>query len=623
MTVNAQNYSVNSFTTEHGLPHNNIRSLAYDSSGFLWIGTWDGLSRYDGYEFKNYYHIPGDSTSLPYFSILNLLTDGANDLWLFTDAAQVVKFHRNSENFELIQKINGKVLNNVRSISCDEEGNLWIISEKSLLKLSHISGKAEEYIIAGAEGNDRLDPAAYKIYLSSDDKIWLAGSTTYKLSLDRKNMNVTILNKYSVRSGSPHLKNFSFDHVLWYTLHVTENLNIYLLSNTGFFRLDEKSGNVTEIRSDYPTADLSTVEPSVWGNPEEELFIYRPFSNTLYNIPEANAQLAKAIIEQGEELLWFSNATFEGNAMGLTRVTFSPKYFKNHDLGSGFDQFTAVYAITKDRDDNIWLGIRGEKDIVRLSPQGKIDRLTIPRNEFTDISGPIRSLLPAENGIWIGFFLHNLYFYDYESGSFTRFDPEEQSYRALAADKEGNLYTGAGKVALFNPLTKKKEIILDTIDYGNFFRFVTDSNGVLWGGMSNCILMGYNPATRTATIQKVIDARYNMEDILPDVNGELWLASLGGGVFRYNPANGNSVIYTSANGLSNNTAYSLLKDKQGFIWVSTNNGISRINGKTGIIRTFNQNDGLTISEFNSGASYISRDGEFFFRRHGRNYQFFP
>ena len=55
-----ENYYIKTFTTENGLSYNAIRSITQDKTGFLWIATWDGLSRYDGYEFKNYYHRPND-----------------------------------------------------------------------------------------------------------------------------------------------------------------------------------------------------------------------------------------------------------------------------------------------------------------------------------------------------------------------------------------------------------------------------------------------------------------------------------------------------------------------------------------------------------------------------------
>jgi ligand-binding sensor domain-containing protein len=96
----SQNYTVKTFTTEDGLPNNNIRAIAEDSTGFLWFGTWDGLSRYDGYEFKNYFHVPGDTNSIPYFSIQMLLVDGANNLWVLTDVKQVVRYNQKTDNYK-------------------------------------------------------------------------------------------------------------------------------------------------------------------------------------------------------------------------------------------------------------------------------------------------------------------------------------------------------------------------------------------------------------------------------------------------------------------------------------------------------------------------------------------
>src|SRR4030066_1765426 len=79
--ISAQQFNIQTFTTRDGLSHNDVRAAAVDSSGFMWIATWDGLSRYDGYSFKNYFHKTNDSLSLPSFSVLNLQVDGADNLW--------------------------------------------------------------------------------------------------------------------------------------------------------------------------------------------------------------------------------------------------------------------------------------------------------------------------------------------------------------------------------------------------------------------------------------------------------------------------------------------------------------------------------------------------------------
>jgi ligand-binding sensor domain-containing protein len=79
-----ENYTLRTFTTKDGLPHNQILSIAQDSTGFIRIATWDGLSRFDGYEFKNYYHNPLDSTTIPYFTVNDLVMSKDNELFITT-----------------------------------------------------------------------------------------------------------------------------------------------------------------------------------------------------------------------------------------------------------------------------------------------------------------------------------------------------------------------------------------------------------------------------------------------------------------------------------------------------------------------------------------------------------
>ena len=110
MVLNSQSFNIKTYTTKEGLSHNNARAIVRDSTGFIWIGTWDGLSRFDGHEFKNYFHIPRDSASLPYFSVFDLQVDCDNNLWILTDFGQVVKYNRGSDNFTILRSINGCLL---------------------------------------------------------------------------------------------------------------------------------------------------------------------------------------------------------------------------------------------------------------------------------------------------------------------------------------------------------------------------------------------------------------------------------------------------------------------------------------------------------------------------------
>jgi hypothetical protein len=136
-------------------------------------------------------------------------------------------------------------------------------------------------------------------------------------------------------------------------------------------------------------------------------------------------------------------------------------------------------------------------------------------------------------------------------------------------------------------------------------------------------LLKYDTSTGEASVIKVAPGTSNIEDIIAGADGDLWLALLGKGVCRYNTITGTFRYYTTSKGLSNNTTYSLLKDKSGHIWVSTNNGISMIHPESDHIRTFDESDGIAISEFNSGAKFMADDGEFIFGGMGGFVRFYP
>ncbi len=133
-TMAAQHFNIETFTTKDGLVNDNVRSLVTDSSGFLWIATWDGISRYDGYSFKNYYHHPNDSLSLPYFSIYNLMVDGGNNLWIITDQRNVAIYDRDNDIFRGIRNSYHNMPEIYNSISIDESGYLWLIKADSIFK---------------------------------------------------------------------------------------------------------------------------------------------------------------------------------------------------------------------------------------------------------------------------------------------------------------------------------------------------------------------------------------------------------------------------------------------------------------------------------------------------------
>ena len=150
-----QNIKFDHLTIEHGLSNNRIRCILQDKLGYIWIGTYDGLNRYDGYEFKIYRNDPADSTSLTSNWITALFEDSTGDLWISTMGGGLNKFDREKERFipfsENVYKQlmwQGQSAITMKQIAEYRYKNrrvLWIGSWIGLLKLDFASGKIIHY----------------------------------------------------------------------------------------------------------------------------------------------------------------------------------------------------------------------------------------------------------------------------------------------------------------------------------------------------------------------------------------------------------------------------------------------------------------------------------------------
>jgi ligand-binding sensor domain-containing protein len=302
---------------------------------------------------------------------------------------------------------------------------------------------------------------------------------------------------------------------------------------------------------------------------------------------------------------------------------FTNSFFKNYLIEKEGDELAAVFSIVKDENNNLWTGIKGRDHIVQFTPDNRIQKTGQLTPELYKLSGHIRSMIRVKNGIWIGYYSDLLLFYDFKNGNFVKHFADEKSFRTIAVSKEGNLFIGTENLSLYYTESGKTDVLWKSSDNQIMYKLILDDRGILWAGKNMTMLLKYNTITKKSITYSISTENYHIEDISPGEKTDLWLATLGEGLCHFDPESGKTVYYTTSLGLSNNTTYSILKDKSGNIWISTNNGISRLNPKTGNIRIFNNSDGVGITEFNSRASYVADDGEFFFGGMGGFVGFYP
>ncbi|MGB8491507.1 MAG: two-component regulator propeller domain-containing protein, partial [Bacteroidales bacterium] len=355
----SQTFGIRTFNSNDGLPHNTVRAMVSDSTGFLWIATWDGLARYNGYEFKNYFHIPGDSTSLPYFSVRDIEIDGSDNLWVMSDNGHLVRYDPVQDNFETPYPNAFPVGKLGASIDIDRNGDLWIIGPGKLIKREHKSGQTTEYKIGNtAKGFNEIDNSS--VYVVNENEIWLASDKLCRLKkaagLPGGEIILNIVEKYLVGSDLPTYY-IDYPERYWSEFYISPGGNKWVFSNLGLFRLSE-NGHLTEYKGRPPDGEFTGDTLFVWQSKETGINLLNPSTGLEMNLPRERLPASLSYYYQNRNLLWFSYRALSGNSLGLARVIISPKLFTNYGIGSGIQPDEPVYAIYKDQENTIWTGIR-------------------------------------------------------------------------------------------------------------------------------------------------------------------------------------------------------------------------------------------------------------------------
>ena len=620
-----QSFYSKNYTTDHGLPHNHVRSLAQDSTGFLWIATWDGLSRYDGYEFRNYYHNPADSTSLGYFICEKVLVDFQNNVWVFGPST-ISKYNRETDNFSRFN------FNLVGNISLDKSGKIWCSTMEGI-KFWDYEEKCFQPFEFEADANLKKSMQMHPVGLGFDNinALFLYAAvnqnlTIYKITGDNKKAAVFL---GEIDNGNmPNIINLSWD-IGFYTSSADE---IFVLGNLYFLKLDTLRGKFLPVK---PFGNQIFDVELVKLRQRQLNYSTRLLSDEMYR--KLNPLTVEAYLIDNQNTLWQAFLAEGANQTGLTRTISTPKFFKHYfttlNPAVGLNAF---FPVMKDKHGNIWAGPANVNKLFIYKPDGTESTIKPVTDETWKLASQRpRAFFEDSTGFWVGYFHRLLLRYDEKSNSFkteivNKADSENHtlpfSFLHLKKNADELLITGYKELNAYNPVTKKvtfkKPVEID--EKYNFFSIAKDIDNSYWLGASQRMLFHLDSVFQLIASYEVTPDLYNIEDVIIGDNSDLWLSLLGGGLAHFDKATGKTIkVYTTADGLSNNTCYGMLKDKKGNLWISTNKGISKFNPKTERFTTFGKMEGLEIEEFNSDNTFLAPDGEMFFAGMGGVVSFYP
>jgi signal transduction histidine kinase/streptogramin lyase len=658
--------------SELGLSQNLITCLMQDRKGFLWLGTKDGLNRFDGYRFIVYQYDAYDSTSLSDSYITALLEDRAGRIWVGTQRG-LNWFDRGAEVFHrlLPDSANPNGLRHPtissNSIVEDEYGAIWIGTGDGLCRLTLPAGARNftgaqfvHFTHDSANPQSIKSPAVNNVVIDDSGAIWLQAPTIYKL-VPQGNSGHYTLTAVSCAPADSLWQAALDDPNTYRRILKGRNGKLWICGGAGLICWDVRTQKFTPYRfGDRLTQDqyfgyagprgmtedhdgiiwIGTLIGLVRFDPSTQIFSeYRNQPGNAGNLPEHGLT---EILEDRAGVLWFGS-----NGNGFYRYDPKAERFSRRRRDNQIAlwrgaSLRGIYETSYPAPEGLWLGFASNRFYRMNRLNGELTELLAPPGipnwgwmySMVQDSASIPSR-QNETTLWIG-----------ASGGFLRaqcrdgrleqvsfFDPEPDNPHIrevfkVIQDRHGEIWiTTKRSLCRFNQTTETFESYLFLLSDDPAARnasehvFVNeDRNGDFWLGTAEGLLrfdanrktferFRNDPKNRASLSHNVVRA------ILPDPfepERYLWAGTAGGGLNRFDRQTETFIHFTDKDGLPDNVVYAILDDEAGNLWMSTNYGISKFNPRTRAFKNFDAKDGLQDNEFNSSSYFKSPSGELFF-----------
>ena len=652
------------FSSEDGLSQNAVFAMLQDRQGFLWIGTQDGLNRYDGQGFTIYRNDPQDVTSLSSSSILSLLEDSQGVLWVGTWGGGLNRFDPRLGQFtrylpdpEDPQALGSGIIS---ALLEDRQGRLWVATcGAGLHLLDRQSGTFTRYTSTPDDpqtlGSDNLS----SLYEDAGGDLWAGSGCSSQPGngLSRFDPETGTVVRYlpdlehpeapaEGLLGSPNVSSITADAsgALWI------GTGGYTLQGNGLYRLDPASGRFTAFRHDPqdPSSLGGNDVLDVWMDPTGILFVgllgggldlldtrqeNGSFNHNLHDPYEASSLHGNDIqtfLVDRSGVYWVGSLN-----RGLHKLNPQVQVFRLYRSQPGNEQSLSSNAtgpIIEDPQGKLWIGTWGGGAIDHFDPDTQVFSHYLPpaNDPLFEQSRTVLSLHLDRQGVLWGGSMAGLFTLDPATSQFTffRHDPNDpasladNNVTAMIEDPSGRLWAGTfGGLDWFDPDLKTFGHAAIP-ELGAIFALHLDAQGNLWAGTWGSGL--FKIRLESLLSEQPDYTRYTNDPddphslandtvitILEDQVGALWLGTEKG-LDRFDPAAETFTHYQTQNGLPNNTVMCLAQDEQGLLWVSTNDGLARFDPALERFQVFHARDGLQGSEFDSGSCARLRSGELAF-----------
>lgn len=625
-------------STDQGLPHTELpTSVTQDGDGFLWIGTQNGLERWDGYRFRVFTASARELGALPDSFIQVLHTDALGRLWIGTNAGGLARYVPEHDEFVVIpigdEGTSGKW---ITSIEDDGAGGLWVGTADGLDHLDG-DGRPRSHLRHVEDDPGSLpDDYVRALLHDRDGELWVAtakGLVRCRAHVDRF-VPVDLPSKNDPVAMVRTLFQSS-DGRVWIG---TRRSGVYVVAPGSSVAEPLRPEGLADANSAEILSAAETQAGEIWlGTDGEGILAIEPHSLRAHVIAHSLANpvglpddTAWALYRDRAGSIWV------GGGRGISHV--EPQRSVMTVLGlDATDGMTSSDIVTMlaGKDGRLMLAA-GQDGVDLIDPEQSFVGAIRPDATAPETSLPkdnVTALSATEDGDWFIGTRRGLYFAD-------------RTLRRVARVPIGNRDAGAQiwtlrydqkQLWVGGPdgvwaLARRPELapvaqwmVVDQLDLRRASVFAPAPRGAIWIGTMEG-LFRYEPAVRklepvplAANSAKGPEAHF-VTSLQTDRRGRLWIGANGEGIFVLDLAKpgacGSASLKRIEAGLPNSTIDTLLQDDAGLIWASTDNGIARIDPDSFAIRTIGAGDELTISNYFLGSGLKTTHGELIFGGQG-------
>lgn len=625
LTLQAQDYSFKYYFTvingHNGLSQTDIKAILQDSEGFMWFGTRNKLNRFDGNSirvFDCYDPVANKRNN----NISSLFEDKNKHIWVGTDNGVFI-YNPVYETFTFVNDStrNGiKMKDWVSEIKEDADGNIWIVLPNQGLFKYREGAQLVHYPFGDSKLPDQGNPQC--LCIDQSGRLWIGTNGKGVFLYNKENDGFT---QYLGDSDGETLAGENIYRMCDYGDGLVIGIHEGRLR-----KLNKRKNTLTDVNAPEVhykiIRDVVCFDEELWVGTQSGVYVINELKNTVFHIYHdpmcpyslSDNQIGR-IYRDRENGIWVGTNSDGVNYLPQRGIEFIRHIPLNRPYTISSKR---VRELVEDEGGNIWVGTEDAGVNIYDPRTGAFKKMGRDVGKSLSNEKTLALLADKEN-IWVGFFKKGLDIIDRRNYSIRHYSGEylglnEFSIYALCEDSNGKIWVGNGWGVYVGDKETMKFTRLPQFGLNYIFDILEDSDGYIWVATMGSGVYKYNP--KDSTIKHFVHhegdeatlSSNSVSNIKETSTGEIWFSTDRGGICRYNKDRNDFTTFSEKQGLPDDTAYKMLEDKNRNLWFGTNNGLVKFDPGTGKCEVFTVDNGLPGNQFNYKSALVSSSGLFYF-----------